>query len=121
MQFTLDHYQSAIEHVLNHVFIVQIEIPTPDENSPNSGTQIKTGTIVTAQKVICTDDGLFVHVRFPHGSTKKTFSCENCDSGLPCDDDECWNLSAIFNLEMLATHCDVYTTLLDLNGGAKPH
>lgn len=84
-------YLAVIDHALDSIFIV-IKLIAPDdwEKGNDSFPIIPPGTVLTVEAVICTDFGLEARVSYP-----------GCD----------WFVE--FDIEYLATHCDVHDTKLN--------
>lgn len=81
-----NQYLAAIDHALAHNFIVTRLLPLDDcEDGNKFFPHLEPGTILTVEAVICTDFGLEVRVSFSGDGV------------------------AEFDIELLATHCDLHS------------
>lgn len=111
MEASLDE---VVGHALENVFVVTKPLWPDEKDRASQNTYfpyIKVGTLLTVHAVIITDYGLDVRVRFPFRSMSENGLCGGCpaiEEQTCAMEDDCPNTCAEFDLECLATHCELW-------------
>lgn len=104
----------VVGHVLENVFVVTKPIWEDKKDRAMESTffpYIKVGTVLTVHAVIITDDDVLVRVRMPWDSISQVSKCDGCPEIEPekCVlEGDCKNTTAEFELDVLATHCELW-------------